>query len=126
MRKLVAYSAAVLVAAVGFVNLSGAEDKEDAKPKYNIKAVMKKCMKGGLCKKVAGGQATAAEEKELVEMFMALAGNKPPKGEAESWKAKTMALLDAAKGVAGDKEGSTAALKKAANCAACHKLHKPS
>lgn len=91
---------------------------EDKKPKFEIKEVMAKAMKGGLCKKVADGKATDEEKKELVELFEALAANKPPKGELSDWKAKTKALVDAAKAGDGSK------LKAAANCAACHKLHK--
>ena len=124
MRKLIAVSAALAIAAAVMVNFSGAADKgdakkDDAKPKHSIKNVMKKCMKGGLCKKVAGGEASDEEKKLLVEMFTALAANKPPRGDADSWKAKTSALVKAATANDG------AALKKAANCAACHKVHKP-
>lgn len=88
------------------------------KDKVTIKVVMQKAMKGGLCKKVASGEANEAEKKELVELFTALAKNEPPKGDAASWKEKTKALLDAAKANDG------AALKKAADCAACHSEHK--
>ena len=123
MRKMIAVSAAVAIAAVVTVNFSGAADanNEDAKPKHSIKDVMKKCMKGdgALCKKVVGGTATADEKKLLVEMFTALAAAKPPAGDADSWKAKTSALVAAATSADAD------ALKKAANCAACHKVHKP-
>ena len=124
MRKMIAFSAALAIAAVVMVNFSGAADnndanKDDAKPKHSIKDVMKKCMKGGLCKKVAGGKANDEEKKLLVEMFTALAASKPPRGDADSWKAKTSALLKAAQDDDDD------ALKKAANCAACHKVHKP-
>jgi hypothetical protein len=57
-------------------------------------------------------------------MFTALAANKPPKGEEESWKEKTTALLTAAKDVAAGKDGAGDALGKAANCMECHKAHK--
>lgn len=88
------------------------------KDKVTIKVVMQKAMKGGLCAKVASGKADEAEKKQLVELFTALAKNEPPKGDPDSWKAKTKALLDAAKADDG------AALKKAADCAACHSEHK--
>jgi hypothetical protein len=83
-----------------------------------IKVVMQKAMKGGLCTKVASGKASDDEKKELIALFTDLAANKCPKGDAADWKAKTTALLEAAK------SGDGAALKKAANCAACHKEHK--
>jgi hypothetical protein len=98
--------------------LAGGQADGQEKPKYKIAEVMAKAMKGGLCKKVADGKATAAEKETLIELFTALHANTPPKGSAESWKGKTSALLDAAKA------GDNAALKKAANCAACHKEHK--
>ena len=88
------------------------------KEKVTIKVVMQKAMKGGLCTKVASGKADDAEKKQLVELFEALAKATPPKGEADSWKEKTKALVDAAKSADG------AALKKAANCAGCHSVHK--
>lgn len=119
MRKLIAVSAALAIAVVAMASYSGAADKKDAKPKHSVKDVMKKCMKGGLCKKVASGKASDEEKQLLVAMFTSLAENKPPRGDADSWKAKTTALLAAAKA------GDNAALKKAANCAACHKVHKP-
>jgi hypothetical protein len=103
--------------ALGIVLAGGQADGQE-KPKYKIAEVMAKAMKGGLCAKVAKGEATAAEKETLVELFTALHANTPPKGDAEGWKAKTKALLDAAKA------GDGAALKKAANCAACHKEHK--
>ena len=89
-----------------------------AKDKVSIKTVMKCMAKGGLCGKVAGGEASAEEKKQLVEYFTALNKLSPPKGEEASWNEKTKALLDAAKA------DDTAALKKAANCMACHSEHK--
>ena len=87
MRKLLVASIvmAFVFAAVGFATRAD----EEKKPKHTIKAVMKACMKDGLCKKVASGKADDAEKKTLVENFEALAANKPPKGDADSWKEKT-------------------------------------
>jgi hypothetical protein len=103
------------VLTLGLVSMTLAADE---KPKYTIKEVMKEAMKGGLCKKVATGKATEEDKAKLVEMFKAMTQNKPPKGESESWKSKTDALLTAAKGDDGK------ALGKAANCMACHEVHK--
>ena len=101
-----------------------AEDKEAA-PKFNCKEIMKAGFKDGLCKKVADGKATDEEVDQLVVLVTALAENKPPRGDAASWKAKTDALVAAAKAcVAGEKDSSEL-LTKAMNCAACHKEHKP-
>lgn len=124
-KKLIALMSGSLLA-VCLIGLPamGADD-DDAKPKYKIKDVMKKAFKGPLLKKVAGGSASDAEKKELHEMLVALGKNKAPKGEADSWKSLTDALAKAGKAaVDGDADAGTA-LKKAANCKACHSKHKP-
>jgi hypothetical protein len=122
MRNLLVASIVTVfgLAALGYTTLA-----EEEKPKHTIKAVMKTCMKEGLCKKVADGKASADEKKQLAELFTALAANKPPKGGADSWKDKTGALVEASKEVVAGKEGAEAKLGKAANCMACHKEHKP-
>ena len=79
-------------------------------------------MKGGLWKKVSAGKATPEEQKQLVEMFESLTKNEPPKGDKKSWEEKTSALVKGAKAAQEGKGGE--ALGKAANCAACHKVHK--
>jgi hypothetical protein len=99
-----------VVALLGIGLLVGGNEAGDAKPKYNIKQVMAKAMKGGAYKKL--------EKDEQIELFTALAANKPPVGEAADWKSKCEALIAAAK------SGDPKALDAAANCAACHKAHK--
>ena len=121
-KKLIALmTGALLVALVVSVPVS-AED--DDKPKYTTKQVMKVAMKGGLCKKVASGNASDDEKKELHGMLVALAKNKPTKGEADSWKKLTSALTKASKAVMDGEAGAADMLKKAANCKACHDKHK--
>jgi hypothetical protein len=78
----------------------------------------------GLYKKIVDGKATDAEKKELVILYTELGKNKPPKGDAKSWKDKTTALVSAAKEVVDGKEAGVKDLKKAANCMGCHKVHK--
>lgn len=120
MRQLLMI--ALAVALVGATSLAVAEG--EGEPKYTRKQVMQKAMKAGLCKKVASGQGTAEDAKMLLELFKALAANKPKKGDEESWKEKTGALVKAAQQVVDGKEGGTAALGKAANCKACHTAHR--
>ena len=118
MRGLIAGSMVLLGAAFffdGSIAVTGAGEKDK---EITIKLVMQKAMKGGLCKKVASGEATEAEKKQLVEYFTGLTKTTPPKGDEKAWKEATTALLDAAKGTDAD------ALKKASNCAACHKVFK--
>jgi hypothetical protein len=115
-----------LVAMLGLVlSLVGgvaAEDKKD----LTIKEIMKKGHKGEppLCGKVASGKASKEEKQELLELYVALSKLKPPKGEADSWKTKTEALVSAAKECVADEKDGPASLKKAVNCKACHEAHK--
>ena len=116
MRNLVLLTAAI---AIGFV---GVTNQADGGPK--TKAAMKKCMKGGLCKKVATGQGSDEDKAALLAAFKSIAEEKPPKGDADSWKAKTTALIKAAQLAVDGDAGAGAALKKAANCKDCHTAHK--
>jgi mono/diheme cytochrome c family protein len=120
MRKLFVAGIVIAFAWVAVTLTSVAQEKA----KHAIKDVMKTAMKGGLCKKVAKGEASAEEKKQLVELFEALAANKPPRGEDASWKEKTAALLSAAKDAEAGKAGAGEALGKAANCMECHTAHK--
>lgn len=110
----------IAVASVGVTLMAAAP----AESKIAIKDVMKEAMKGELCKKVASGQGTDADKARLVELFTALHADKPKKGGEDSWKEKTDALLKAAADVKAGKEGGAAALKAAADCMGCHKVHK--
>jgi hypothetical protein len=94
------------------------------KAKYTIPEVMAKAHKGGLMKKVASGKASDAEKKDLVELYTALSKNEPPKGDADDWKTKTKALVEAAKKAADGDEAAAKKLPNLANCGACHKAHK--
>jgi hypothetical protein len=114
--------AAVVAVGPAAGHLRGADDE---KPKYTIKEVMKKAHKDGLLKKLADGGGTKADAEELLDLYKAMGKHKAPKGDAESWKTKTKALIDAAQAVVDDKPGALDELKKASNCAECHKAHKP-
>ena len=116
MRNLVLLTAAI---AIGFVGIT---NQADGGPK--TKAAMKTCMKGGLCKKVATGDGSAEDKAALLAAFTAMAAEKPPKGDADSWKAKTTALVKAAQLAVDGDAGAGAALKSAANCKDCHTAHK--
>jgi hypothetical protein len=124
MRNLFIGATMLVMALAVTAGMSMAEDKKDEKPKHTIKEVMKTAHKEGLLKKVQDGTATDAEKKKLADLYVALHENVPPKGSAESWKEKTEALVKASKDVLEGKKDSGDSLKKAANCAACHKEHK--
>jgi hypothetical protein len=123
MRTLFASALAVL----GLVLIAGTDAAQDKGKKYTIKEVMQEAHKKGgpmLRDKVISGKASDEEKKTLLAMYKSLAAQKPPAGEADSWKEKTAALVEAAKlAVDGDK-GAAKALKKAANCMGCHNAHK--
>jgi surface antigen len=123
-KKLIAViTGSLLMACFVSFPVFAADDDDDA-PKYKTKDVMKKAMKGGLLKKVAGGDASDDEKKQLHGMLVALGKNKPPKGEADSWKKLTRALAKAGKAAVDGDADAGAMLKKASNCKACHSKHK--
>jgi hypothetical protein len=102
---------------------SVAQDKKE--PKFTIKDVMKLAHgKEGLLGKVVNGEAEKQDKEELLQLYTALSQNKPPKGEAASWKAKTDPMVAAAKDVVAGKDEGIGALKKAVNCKGCHSVHR--
>lgn len=80
--------------------------------------------KNSLYDRVSEGKGTPEETRKLAELYQALPALKPAKGDAKSWKEKSTALAVAAKDVADKKAGAIERLKTAANCKACHSVHK--
>lgn len=117
MRHLIAIAVVLGFSGV-WLAASRAADDDAEEPKFTVKEVMK-LHKDKVHEKFQDGSATEEEKKQLIEGYEALTKNKPPKGDAESWKTKTDALLKAVKD--DDVEG----FKKAVNCGACHSAHKP-
>ena len=115
MKALLSCGVAVLsLMLVLGVNSAGEKDKK-AEPKYTIKEVMKKAHDDeGLLEKVQEGKATAKEKKELVELYVALHDNTPPK--------VTQSLVDTAKAIDDGKDEKMAikTLTKLVNCKNCH------
>ena len=119
MRKYSTMAVALVVTMGVLASLSQANTPDDT-----IKKVMKAAMKGGLCKAVASGKADEGQKKELLGLFEDMAKATPPKGDKASWDAKSAALVAAAKDAVAGKAGAGGALGKAANCKACHDVHK--
>ncbi len=115
--------AGFLMLTVPCVGVIFAQDAE-SKPKHTIKEVMKNAHKDGLLKKVLEGEATEAEKLDLLDNYISLVECEPPKGSMESWQNLAGRAALAAAKVAVGREGATAELKAATNCAACHKAHK--
>jgi hypothetical protein len=131
MRNAKYFGLALLTAAFVSVGVYRADDKKED-PKLTIKDVMKQAHtveKGSkdpsLYEKVSMGKANKEEKAKLLALYSALPNNKPPKGDADAWKDKTKALVDAAQGVVDGKEDAEKKLKTAAACMACHKDFRP-
>jgi hypothetical protein len=125
MRPIVAWSLLSVVFGIAIVAAPWGADA--AEPKWTTKEIMKKGHtppKSSLAAKVIKKEGNAEDKKLLLEMYEALAQNKPAKGDDESWKTLTSALIDAAKGVVEGKEGAEEKLNEAVNCGNCHKAHK--
>ena len=75
--------------------------------------------------RVGQGAGTAADFKLLAELTASLPLNAPMKGDAASWKEKSTALAQAGQQLVAGKAGALDAWKSAANCKACHSVHKP-
>ena len=101
----------LMVACFGLAMVHTAEAAEKITHEQ-IEEVMKKGFKAKLHNDLA------ANKEVLAKYAQWLAAYKPEKGDAASWKAKTGAIVAAIK--AGDQAG----LNKAANCKACHNVHK--
>ncbi len=112
-----------------YVNTGWEKPKVVEPPKtaeVTFKVIMEKGHKGdgSLLAKTLTKKASKDEIKALLGYYEALAKMKPKKGPANSWKAKTGALVAAIKLVdKGDQKGFVA-LKKASDCKACHSVHK--
>lgn len=123
MKKMACWGIGLaLLFALGVVTTtSGGEDKD-----VSIKDVMKKVHSGKppVCAKISKGEASKEEKELAVKMYEGLVKAKPPKGDADSWKEKTEALLAAAKACLADDKDGVDKYKKAVNCKACHEAHK--
>ena len=124
MRKTCGWLLSVVAVVVLTGAVARAADEEKSAPKYTIKEVMEKAHKAGLLKKVVADQASQEEKLALLDLYISLVESKPSKGTPESWQGKAGIVALAAAKVAVGRDGATAQLKEAVNCAACHSAHK--
>lgn len=119
----------ICVAACGTVAFTAQGQQEapegDDAAKHSIKDVMQNAHKAGLLEKVLKGEASQEEKLTLLDHYVSLTESKPPLGTPEGWEERTNAVVVAAAKVAVGRDDGTELLKKATNCAACHKEHKP-
>jgi cytochrome c553 len=120
MKRVVMLS--LLMVLVASLTLAGVRAK-DKVPGHTTKEVMK-AVKGGLLKHVLEQTATVEQQHILLEYVKSLPDNKPPKGDAASWKMKTRELIKATNAVVKGRSGAIERLTKASNCKACHGVHK--
>lgn len=115
---------ASLLGAFAFAPLAIAQAK---KPKYSVKEVMQAIHKGqdNIGKRVGQGAASKDDLAKLAEYYESLPQNEPPRGELASWKDKTGKLVAASKALKAGSPGAAELYKSAANCKACHNVHKP-
>jgi len=81
--------------------------------------------RNNLDSKVIDGKATAAERQELLMLYTALSGMKPPRGDLDEWKARTGEMVGAVKAVIGGEAKAADRLAKARDCRSCHDKHQP-
>ena len=117
-------SAVALLLAVALAPVAWAEAK---KAKYTVQEVMKAIHKGedNIGKRAVKGAASKDDIAKLAEYYESLPLNDPPRGEMASWKEKTGALVKASKALKAGEAGAVELYKNAANCKACHNVHKP-
>ena len=102
--------------------LLGATPAQDFKSTKEVMALHKG--KDSLVSKITAGKGTDEDHKKILAAYEFLATQKPPMGDEASWKAKTAALVAAAKDLVEKKAGAADSLKKASDCKACHSVHK--
>ena len=90
----------------------------------SVKEVMKIAHKDGLLKKVQGGSASDEEKKQLLDLYVDMAGGEPKKGDKAEFVAMSNALVASAAKVLLGKEGAMDDLKKTSDCMACHSKHR--
>lgn len=123
--SLTQLSLAALIAVAAFSSNVFADHHEEG-DELDLHKIMKEGHKGktSLSAKAKNGEASEAELKTLIGMYLAMEKLTPPMGDSASWKEKTSKLTSTAINLFAKKEGSVDAYSKAVNCKACHKVHK--
>jgi hypothetical protein len=116
-----------LLTALGALAFTPLVIAETKKPKYTVKEVMQAIHKGqdNIGKRAVQGVASRDDIAKLAEYYESLPQNEPPRGELGSWKEKTGKLVAASKALKAGNPGAAELYKNAANCKACHNVHKP-
>ena len=124
MRRVLLLTVALCLGLGAGSWLVGQESPTTPPPKHNIKEVMKQAHGAKLLNKVLDGKASKEEKDQLLDLYISMIDNKPPKGEGDKWIMSSGRVILAAARVAVGREGSLEELKAATNCKACHDTHK--
>ena len=102
-------------------------EPEKKKEDSAISKIMKAHFKGDTSdiKKAVKGELSKEEITKLATDLKAMIAEKPPIGEAASWKEKSEALFGAVEKLEKGEADAGTGVKAAANCKACHEAHKP-
>ena len=102
--------------------LPDAEGPDDA---FSIKQVMQLAHENRLYRELLKEKVDPAVAERLGRLYESLSKQSPPKGDEESWRERTTALLESTrKVVAGDADGP-GEFRRAVNCNSCHSRHRP-
>lgn len=123
MTKTIAITSLVACLTAGLTWKSFAEDK---KAGASVKDVMKEKFKGDTSdiKKATKGELSKEEIASLLASVKSMGGQKPKKGDEASWKEKCASLVSAVEKLEKGEASAGDAVKAAANCKACHDMHK--
>ncbi len=126
MLRKVCLGMAVSLFVCSFGPRAQAQDPPKDAKDMTIKEIMNEAHKDAqLLRKVAQGEASGAEQQRLLALYESMAAQDPPMGDKADWDERTELLVSATKAtIAGEKDGPKQ-LRKASNCLACHKEHKP-
>lgn len=126
MRKLFVATLALLGLGMFLASdAAGPTPDEKDKPSVSIMDIMTKAHgRNGLRKKFMDGQASKEEKDELLNLYVELGKNKPPKGDGASWKKRTDAIVKATKDTIDNKSGAKNRFANATRCKDCHDQHK--
>jgi len=94
--------------------------------KISLSEIMENGFKGNgsIVKKIENNEATEEDIETLAGYIAAMHDDRPPMGDADSWVEKTTALVAAISAVKEGQEDAAAVFKAAANCKACHDVHR--
>jgi hypothetical protein len=128
-KFLIATTVTVSLSLTFIFTTRAADPAKDAKdnPTKEFMAKYHKAPRGTdpVAKRATMGKASPEELKALAEGYHAMTKAKPPEGDMASWKEKTTKAASAANALVKGEPDAIERYKAAANCKACHDVHRP-